>query len=108
MYTHDEDLIEIVGYSGFGFVTIDMEHCLVNPETMVNCIRSAETSGPTPIVRVTENNPGLIRAAVESGALGIIVPHVLSAEQAHKALDAMRYPPEGKCGICSSVRASCY
>ncbi|MBN2062391.1 MAG: hypothetical protein JW882_18460 [Deltaproteobacteria bacterium] len=108
MYTHDPDLIEIVGYAGFDFVMIDMEHCRVNPETMVNCIRAAEASGLTPIVRVTENNAGLIRAAVESGALGIIVPHVLSAKEARKALDALRYPPEGKCGICPSIRASYY
>ena len=26
MYSHDPDLIEIVGYAGFDFVMIDMEH----------------------------------------------------------------------------------
>ncbi len=35
MYTHSPDLIEIVGYAGFDFVMIDMEHSRVNPETMV-------------------------------------------------------------------------
>lgn len=108
MYTHDPDLIEIVGYTGFDFVMIDMEHSRVNPETMVNCIRAAEASGLTPLVRVPENNPWQIRAAIESGALGIFVPHVLSAEEARKAMDALRYPPEGRCGICPSIRASCY
>jgi 2-keto-3-deoxy-L-rhamnonate aldolase RhmA len=108
MYTHDPDLIEIVGYAGFDFVMIDMEHSRVNPETMVNCIRAAEASGLTPLIRVTENNPGLIRAAVESGAGGVIVPHMMNAEHARKALDALRYPPEGKCGICPAIRASYY
>ena len=106
MYSHDPDLIEIVGYTGFDFVMIDMEHSRVNPETMVNCIRAAEASGLSPLIRVSENNPSLLRAAVESGAQGIIVPHVLNAEQARRALDAMRYPPEGKCGICPSIRAA--
>ena len=30
------------------------------------------------------------------------------AEEAKKALDAMRYPPEGKCGICPSIRSAYY
>ena len=108
MYTHDPDLIEIVGYTGFDFVMIDTEHSRVNPETLVNCIRAAEASGLTPLVRVSENNASLIRAAIESGAQGVFVPHVVNAQDARKALDAMRYPPEGKCGICPSIRASYY
>jgi 2-keto-3-deoxy-L-rhamnonate aldolase RhmA len=108
MYTHCADLIEIVGYAGFDFVKIDMEHSRVNPETMVNCIRAAEASGLTSLIRVPENNPAVIRAAVESGAQGVVVPHIMDADGARKALDALRYPPEGKCGMCPAVRGSYY
>jgi 2-keto-3-deoxy-L-rhamnonate aldolase RhmA len=108
MYSHDPDLIEIVGYAGFDFVMIDMEHSRVNPETMVMLIRTAEASGLTPLIRVPENNSTLIRSCVESGAKGVFVPHVMNAEQARKALDALRYPPEGKCGMCPAIRASYY
>ena len=108
MYTHSEDLIEIVGFTGFDFVMIDMEHSRVNLETMVHCIRAAEVSGLTPMVRVIENSPSHIRSAIEAGAQGIFVPHIKNAEDAQKALEAMRYPPEGKCGICPSIRASGY
>ena len=52
MYTHDPDLIEVVGYTGFDYVMIDMEHNRTNPETMVHLIRAAEVSGLTPLVRV--------------------------------------------------------
>ena len=108
MYSHDPDLIEIVGYAGFDYVMLDMEHSRVNPETMVMLIRTAEASGLTPIIRVGENNPLLIRSAVESGAKGIIVPHIRNAEEARRALNAMRYPPEGTCGMCPAIRASYY
>jgi 2-keto-3-deoxy-L-rhamnonate aldolase RhmA len=108
MYSHSPDLIEIVGYTGFDFVMLDMEHSRVNPETMVMLIRTAEAAGLTPLVRVGENNPALIRSCVESGAKGIFVPHILNAEGARKALDALRYPPEGKCGMCPAIRASYY
>ena len=108
MFTHDPDLIEIVGYAGFDFVMIDIEHNRANLETLVNLIRTAEAAGLTPLVRVGENDPALIRAVVESGARGIFVPHVKTAQEARAAISAMRYPPEGKCGICPSIRASGY
>ncbi len=108
MYTHDADLVEIVGYAGFDFVMLDMEHNRTNPETMVNLIRAAELSGATPLVRVGANDAFLIRSAVESGAQGIIVPHVKTAEEARAAMVASHYPPEGRCGICPAIRASGY
>ena len=108
MYSHDPDLIEIVGYAGFDFVMIDMEHSRVNPETMVMLIRCAEASGLTPLVRVGENNATLIRSCVESGAKGVFVPHITNGEGARKALDASAIPPEGKCGMCPAVRGSYY
>ena len=108
MYTHDPDLVEIVGYTGFDYVMLDMEHNRTNPETMVHLIRAAEVSGLTPLVRVGANDRFLIRSAVESGAQGIVVPHVKTAEEARAAMEASHYPPEGSCGICPAVRASGY
>jgi len=108
MYTHDADMVEIVGYAGFDYVMLDMEHNRTNPETMVALIRAAEVSGLTPMVRVGANDRFLIRSAVESGAQGIVVPHVKTAEEAKAALSACHYPPEGTCGICPAIRASGY
>ena len=108
MYTHDPDLVEIVGYTGFDFVMLDMEHNRTNPETMVHLIRAAEGSGLTPLVRVGANDVFLIRSAVESGAQGIVVPHVKTAEEAKAAMAASHYPPEGRCGICPAIRANGY
>jgi 2-keto-3-deoxy-L-rhamnonate aldolase RhmA len=108
MYTHDPDLVEIVGFAGFDYVMLDMEHNRTNPETMVHLIRAAEVSGLTPLVRVGANDRFLIRSAVESGAQGIVVPHVKTAEEAKAAMEASHYPPEGSCGICPAIRASGY
>ena len=88
MYTHDPDLVEIVGFTGFDFVMLDMEHNRTNPETMVHLIRAAEASGLTPLVRVGANDVFLIRSAVESGAQGIVVPHVKTADEARAAMAA--------------------
>jgi 2-keto-3-deoxy-L-rhamnonate aldolase RhmA len=106
IYTGDPTMIEILAYTGFDFYMLDMEHSRVNIETMEHCIRAADAAGITTLVRVLENDAGLIRQAMEAGAQGVIVPHVETAQDARKAVDAIRYPPEGKCGTCPAIRAA--
>jgi 4-hydroxy-2-oxoheptanedioate aldolase len=38
----------------------------------------------------------LIKRALDAGAMGILVPMVMSAEEAKRAVEAVRFPPEGK------------
>ena len=106
VYTGNPSIIEILAYTGFDFYMLDMEHSRVNVETMEHCIRAADAAGITTLVRVTENNPSLIRHAVEAGAQGVIVPHVETAQDARRAVESLRYPPEGKCGTCPAIRAA--
>ncbi len=106
--TGDPSLIEILAYTGFDFYMLDMEHSRVNIETMEHCIRAADAAGITTVVRVIENSPSLIRQAMEAGAQGVMIPHVENVQEARKAVESLRYPPEGKCGVCPSIRAANY
>jgi 2-keto-3-deoxy-L-rhamnonate aldolase RhmA len=108
VYTGNPSIIEILAYTGFDFYMLDMEHSRVNPETMEHCIRAADAAGITTVARVTENDPSLIRHAIEAGAQGVVVPHVETAEDARRAVDSIRYPPEGKCGTCGCIRSANY
>ncbi|PTN12396.1 HpcH/HpaI aldolase family protein [Nitrosomonas aestuarii] len=92
-------LVEMIGYAGYDFVILDMEHICVNPETIENMIRAAECAGITPLVRVPDANPGTILRALDCGAQGIVVPHVQSRAEAEQAVAAARYYPAGKRGI---------
>ncbi|MCL1829337.1 MAG: aldolase/citrate lyase family protein [Oscillospiraceae bacterium] len=107
-YTRNPDILEIAALAGFDFAMIDTEHCRTDTETLLYLIRTCDAAGLTPIIRVGENNPAQIRAGVECGARGIIVPHVLSPEEARRAVRACHYPPIGSCGICPSLRSSNY
>lgn len=106
VYTGDPSLIEILACTGFDFYMLDMEHSRVNVERMEHCIRAADAAGITSVVRVAENRPTDIRYSIEAGAQGVIVPHVKNREEVRKAVDAIRYPPVGKCGICPAIRAA--
>lgn len=104
--TGNPSIIEILAYTGFDFYMFDMEHARLNRETMEHCIRAADAAGITTLVRVTQNDPGLLRHSQEAGAQGVVVPHVETPQDTQKIIDALRYPPEGKCGVCPSVRAA--
>jgi 2-keto-3-deoxy-L-rhamnonate aldolase RhmA len=64
-------------------------------------------SGMPAIVRVPANDPAHILGALDSGAVGIVVPHVVSADAARAAVKASHYGPGGR-GYAGSPRAARY
>lgn len=67
-------LVEMIGYAGFDFVILDLEHVGVNPQTLEDLIRAADCCGLTPLVRVPGVEPGTILRALDAGAQGTVVP----------------------------------
>ncbi|OGB26593.1 MAG: siderophore biosynthesis protein SbnG [Burkholderiales bacterium RIFCSPLOWO2_02_FULL_57_36] len=92
-------VVEMIGYAGYDFVILDMEHVCVNPETLENMVRAAECAGITPLVRVPNAAPDVILRALDCGAQGIVVPHVRNQIDAEQAVAASRYHPLGSRGI---------
>lgn len=92
-------LVEMIGYAGFDFVILDMEHVCLNPETLENMVRAAECAGVSSLVRVPSAAPDVILRALDCGAQGIVVPHVRTAAEAVQAVAASRYAPLGTRGI---------
>ncbi|SPA01595.1 Aldolase [Cupriavidus taiwanensis] len=92
-------MTEMIGYAGFDFVILDLEHVGVNPQTLENMIRAAECAGTTALVRVPEAAPDIILRVLDAGAQGIVVPHVCSRGTADLAVHSARYHPLGKRGI---------
>lgn len=90
---------EIMARSGFDWVCIDLEHTATGLETTENLIRAIQYGGSEALIRLTNNDPNLIKRVMDSGATGIIVPMVETAEDAKKAVEALYYPPKGKRGV---------
>ena len=101
-------LVEMMGYAGLDFVVIDTEHSGNTMEQAGALVRAAEISGITPMMRVTENSPGMILRALDAGAGGVLVPQVNSAGEAAAAVRAARYAPQGERGLAGVVRAARY
>lgn len=88
-------MVEMIALADYDFVILDTEHVLVNPETLENLIRAAEALNITPLVRVADPSKETILRALDGGAMGIVVPHVETKEQAEAIVLAARYYPEG-------------
>jgi 2-keto-3-deoxy-L-rhamnonate aldolase RhmA len=105
-FTGSAALVEIMGFSGFDWVSIDMEHTTISFADVENLTRAAQVSGMIPLVRVAENDPLLIMKALDAGAAGVIVPHIQTAADLEKALASARFFPDGERGKCGQVRGS--
>ena len=77
------------------FVWIDMEHTALSLETVQAHVMATKGGGTTPLVRVSWNDPVIIKPVLDIGAAGVIVPLIRTAEDARRAVAACRYPPEG-------------
>lgn len=89
-------VIELIGEAGFDFVIIDCEHVLINPETIENMIRTAESYTLTPLVRVPELNAKTLLRLLDGGAQGIVLPMVERPAELAAAVAACKYHPEGQ------------
>ena len=90
---------EIMGRSGLDWVAVDLEHTATDILTCENLIRAIGMDGCPALVRLTNNDENLIKRVMDSGANGVIVPMIETADQAKAAVEAIYYPPFGKRGV---------
>lgn len=84
---------------GFDFLWIDTEHTPFGVEAVPMIPVLSRARGCAPIVRVATLDPGLIKKALDIGAVGVMVPQVNNAEEARLAVRYAKYPPEGSRGV---------
>jgi 2-dehydro-3-deoxyglucarate aldolase len=90
---------EIMAAAGFDWLTIDMEHSVIDLAMAQDMIRTVEHGGAVPLVRVGHNQPNLIKRVMDAGAAGVIVPMVNTAAEAEQAVQSVKYPPRGFRGV---------
>jgi 4-hydroxy-2-oxoheptanedioate aldolase len=102
----DEQLVEVLGLSGFDYVMIDCEHGHMSVRECETLVRAAEAVGVTPVVRVPHNSPDLILRHLDTGAQGIVIPQVNTADDARRAVNAVYYHPLGERGLAGTRAAN--
>jgi 2-keto-3-deoxy-L-rhamnonate aldolase RhmA len=97
---------EICGLAGFDWVLIDLEHGSGTEADLLPQLQALEHTGAAPVVRVEANERPRFARALDSGAEGVMVPRVDTAEEARRAAASMRYPPAGVRGMAYMNRAA--
>ncbi|MFQ5730853.1 MAG: HpcH/HpaI aldolase/citrate lyase family protein, partial [Planctomycetaceae bacterium] len=93
----------IAGVAGAEFLIFDMEHTGWSVETIRRLIAVTPPAGPMPFVRVPASEYHFIARVLDSGAMGVMVPMVESAEQAERIVRAAKYPPAGRRGAAFGI-----
>jgi len=101
----DPDHAEFLSLQGFDFLVFDAEHGTIEPGDCQQMVRSAELHGVTPIVRPPMNHPRVILRYMDTGAQGVLVPMVNSADEAADVVAATKYLPTGQRGLAGSRAA---
>jgi 4-hydroxy-2-oxoheptanedioate aldolase len=86
---------ETMGRVGFDALIIDTQHGGASEAGLLPLLQALDLTGTPALVRVPWLDPARIMRAADLGAAGVIVPMVNSAEDAEKAVAAIRYPPRG-------------
>lgn len=100
-------IVELLAHQGFDFITFDAEHGTIEPRDCEHMTRAAEVRGVTPLVRVPTNQTPVILRYMDVGTMGVQVPWVGTAEEAERAVQAVKYFPRGTRGM-AGVRAANY
>lgn len=85
--------------AGTDIVVVDLEHGAVDHASAHAMIAATAGTGCAPMVRVSANDPILVKRALDLGAEAIMFPLIESPEDAQSAVASLRYPPNGTRGF---------
>jgi 4-hydroxy-2-oxoheptanedioate aldolase len=97
------DIARTVKACGYDGLYVDMEHSAIAFDATSQICTAALEIGLTPLVRVPSCDPYFVGQALDGGAMGIIAPHVETAEDARRAVQAAKYPPHGHRSISMTI-----
>ena len=104
----DPAVTEIIGYAGWDFCIIDLEHGPLSVIQAQNMVRAAKAAGMAPLIRTREMAETMIVRALDTGAAGVQIPQVNSAEAAAMAVRSAKFYPLGERGVCKFTRNAEY
>ena len=100
-------LVEVLSDTDLDFLCLDAEHAPFGRLELDGCVHAARAGGMPIVVRVPTAQPHHLLQALDGGATGVMVPHVMSAEAAADIARAAHFGPGGR-GYAGSTRAAGY
>jgi len=94
-YAHPS-ITETFARAGFDFIFIDMEHSTISIEQSQRIIAASQSESIPCIPRPVSHSNDYIKPILESGADGVLIQMVETAEQVKALIRDVKYPPIGR------------
>ena len=94
---------EVLAHAGLDFVCLDTEHSPYSRSELDMCLATARALDFPALVRVAAGNPEYILQALDSGAVGVVVPHIYSVDKARAVAQAAHFGKGGR-GFAGATR----
>lgn len=92
------EVAELLATIGFDWLFLDAEHSPLDPAQMQRIMQAAGRDMPC-LIRLPSAGDVPIKKALDSGAAGIIVPQINSAQAAAEVVRLAKYAPQGQRGV---------
>jgi len=90
------EIVRLAKTAGFDTFYLDMEHSSISLEAAGQICIAALEAGIAPFARVPSIAPEHVSRVLDLGALGVIAPHIRSAEEARSVVAAAKFAPLGE------------
>ncbi|KAI0102036.1 Pyruvate/Phosphoenolpyruvate kinase-like domain-containing protein [Nemania sp. FL0031] len=89
-------IVQLAKNAGFDSLFIDLEHSTLSISDASKLSCAGILGGITPFVRVPyQCGDGFVQRILDGGAMGVVFPHIHSADDAKAAVSISKYPPLG-------------
>jgi 2-keto-3-deoxy-L-rhamnonate aldolase RhmA len=89
------EIAEILSHMGFDWLFVDMEHGAFSIRDIQQIVMATEARCPC-VVRTPSDDDVWIKKVLDTGAAGILIPHVSSQAMAERIIRSCKYPPSGE------------
>ena len=97
-------LVEMLGHAGFDWVLLDCEHGSLSLADVELMCMAADAVGITAIGRPRSNDAADIQSMMDRGVAGVQIPHINTAEDARRAVAAVKFGPGAGRGLAAGTR----
>ncbi len=99
-------LVEVLGMTGYDFITIDLEHEPMDASAVANLVRTADLVGMTSIVRMPASDA--LFPFLSAGAQGVWIPDLRGRAHLEEIVELTRFAPMGRRTYYTQTRAAQY
>src|SRR5579864_6802978 len=94
--SHSPTVAEQLAHSGYDWLLVDTQHGPMDHERLSAMLAGIANGGAKSMVRVAGyHDRGGIQQALDTGADGVLVPYINTADEARQAVSCARYPTAG-------------